>query len=86
MSKNMQGDMFTQQEVVEFLQKSWKIKDVVKRMKTDRKNLADEIVTQILVNVPFQSITLVAADPQERTRPSFEEVKKKCTTGCKRYI
>ena len=81
MSKNMQGDMFTQEEIVEFLQKSWKIKDVLKRMKTDRKNLADEIVIQILVNVPFQSITMVAANQQDRNRPSYEEVKKRCTTG-----
>ena len=73
--------MFTQEEIVEFLEKSWKIKDVQKRMKTDRKNLADEIVIQILVNVPFQSITMVAADPQDRNRPSFEEVKERCTTG-----
>ncbi len=73
--------MFTREEAVEFLQNSWKLKDVLKRMKTDRKNLADEIVSQILAKAPFQSITLVAATPQERNRPSYEKIKARCTTG-----
>ena len=83
MSKTPKDDMFTQKEAVEFLQNSWKIKDVLKRMKTDRKNLADEIVVQILANVPFQSITLVAAKPEERNCPSYEEIKQRCTSGKK---
>ena len=73
--------MFTREEAVEFLQNSWKIKNVLERMKTDRKNLADEIVTQILAKVPFQSISLVAAIPEDRNRPSFEDIKARCTTG-----
>ncbi|XP_028406155.1 uncharacterized protein LOC114528676 [Dendronephthya gigantea] len=81
MSKASEKDMFTQEEAVEFLQTSWKIKDVLKRMKTDRKNLVDEIVTQILAKVPFQSIHLVAAKAEERKRPPFEEIRKKCTSG-----
>ncbi|CAB4026525.1 arylamine N-acetyltransferase 1-like, partial [Paramuricea clavata] len=80
MSKT-EKDMFTQEEAVEFLQNSWKIKNVLDRMKTDRKNLADEIVTQILAKVPFQSISLVAAKPEDRNRPSFEDIKARCTTG-----
>ena len=73
--------MFTREEAVEFLQNSWKIKNVLERMKTDRKNLADEIATQILAKVPFQSISLVAARPEDRNRPSFEDIKARCTTG-----
>jgi hypothetical protein len=80
MSKT-QKDMFTREEAVEFLQNSWKIKNVLKRMKTDRKNLADEIATQILAKVPFQSLSLVAARPEDRNRPSFEDIKARCTTG-----
>ena len=76
-----QKDMFTREEAVKFLQNSWKIKNVLKRMKTDRKNLADEIATQILAKVPFQSISLVAAKPEDRNRPSFEDIKARCTTG-----
>ncbi|CAB4026527.1 arylamine N-acetyltransferase 1-like [Paramuricea clavata] len=74
-------EMFTREEAVEFLQNSWKIKNVVERMKTDRKNLADEIVTHILEKVPFQSISLVAAKPEDRNRPSFEDIKAMCTAG-----
>jgi hypothetical protein len=85
MSKS-EKDMFTREEAVEFLQNSWKIKNVLKRMKTDRKNLADEIATQILAKVPFQSISLVAAKPEDRNRPSFEDIKASCTTGANKIF
>ena len=86
MSEKQKDDMFTQTEAVEFLQNSWKIKNVLKRMKTDRKCLVDEIVIQILANVPFQSITLVASKPEDRNCPSYEEIKKRCTSGKARNI
>lgn len=85
MSETAEKDMFTQKEAVEFLETSWKIKDVRKRMKSDRKNLVDEIVTQILAKVPFQSINLVAATVEERKQPSHEQIKARCTSGITLY-
>lgn len=76
-----QTELFARQEAIEFLQDSYMIKDVTNRLKTDRKNLADEIVTQILAHVPFQSVLLVSQNPEERKRPSFDEIKEKCKSG-----
>ena len=80
--KNMsQGDMFSQQEAVQFLQNSWSIKDVLKRLKNDRKNLVDEIVVQILARIPFQSIALMAKPAEERNCPTYEEIKARGKSG-----
>lgn len=66
---------------VEFLQSSWGVKNVEERLENDRKNLLDEIVRLILANVPFQSITFMATPSEQRKRPTYEEIKKRCMKG-----
>ena len=74
-------DMFTQEEAVEFLQNSFKIKDVLKKLKTDPKSLVDEIAVQVLSRVSFQSIVMIATSPKERRRPTYEEIKARGKSG-----
>lgn len=72
--------MFSKKEAIIFLQNSLGVKDVEKRLERDRKNLLDEIISGILANVPFQSITLMTSS-DKRKRPSLENVKKDCMAG-----
>lgn len=76
--------MFTRQKAVQFLQNSWKIMNVEKRLRTDRKKFLNEIIIQIHEKVPFQFITgykLWLVPPEQRSIPSFEEINRACMTG-----
>lgn len=73
--------MFSQQEAVTFLESKWGAQQVEERLVTDRKNLLDEVVILIQINLPFQSITLMSVPPNERRRPSVDTIKSECLDG-----
>ena len=73
-------EMFTYDEVVDFLKNSWGVENCEERLKNDRKNLADEIVQVVHEKVAFQSIShLSSADKHKR--PTYDEIKRRCMKG-----
>ena len=76
----LQG-MFTEEEATSFLENSWGIRNVKNKLGADRKNLLDEIIVIVQAKVPFQSITLMATSPNERIRPTLEDIKRDCMAG-----
>ncbi|KAK7487271.1 hypothetical protein BaRGS_00021499 [Batillaria attramentaria] len=73
--------MFTKKEAVAFLADKWGVKRVEERLLTDRKNLIDEIVVLVHINVNFQTVTLLAVPPSERRRPTVAEIKRDGMSG-----
>lgn len=73
--------MFSKQEAVSFLETSLGVEHVEHRLQSDRKNLLDEIIITIQGKIPFQSLTLMAVPPGERSRPNVEAIKAECMAG-----
>ena len=71
--------MFTFKEAVELLRDAWEVKDVERRLKNDRKKLADEIVQVIHENVAFQNVILLSSDINKL--PTYAEIKERCISG-----
>lgn len=59
-------DMFTREEAVKFLTENLNISNVEQRLKSDRKNLLDEIATNIQTHLPFQNLKLLSEVPEKR--------------------
>ncbi|KAK7095580.1 uncharacterized protein [Littorina saxatilis] len=74
-------EMFSREEAVCFLEGSWGVSNVAERLTRDRKALLHEVVTQVQVSVPFQSVTLMAVPPEQRRRPSVGSIKAECMAG-----
>jgi hypothetical protein len=75
--------MFTKEEAVSLLEKSWGLTNVVERFQNgaERRKLLDEIVTTVQMKVPFQGITFLAAPQEQRKRPNIETIKSECVAG-----
>ena len=74
----MSTEMFNHDAALKLLQDSWRIKDVEKRLKTDRKALLDEVVVGVQEKVIFQTISVMASEPGRLKRPTFAEIKQNC--------
>ena len=76
--------MFTKKEAVDFLERSWGVKTVEKKLRSDRKHFLEEIILVIRGRVPFQFLTLcpmLLIPPLKRIFPSLESMKEDCMTG-----
>ncbi|BFZ20185.1 hypothetical protein BsWGS_23224 [Bradybaena similaris] len=73
--------MFTREEAVKFLTENLNIPNVEQRLKSDRKNLLDEIATNIQTHLPFQNLKLLSEVPEKRHRPSLDEIKADLMSG-----
>ena len=76
--------MFTKKEAVDFLERSWGVKTVEKKLRSDRKHFLEEIILVIRGRVPFQLLTfseMLLIPPLKRIFPSLESGKKDCMSG-----
>ena len=67
--------MFTKKEAVDFLERSWGVKNVEKKLRSDRKHFLEEIILVIRGRVPFQLLTfwpMLLIPPLKRIFPSVE--------------
>ena len=76
--------MSTKKEAVDFLQRSWGVKNVEEKLRSDRKHFLEEIILVIRGRVPFQSLTfcaMLSIPPTKRFLPSLKSANKDCMTG-----
>ena len=76
--------MFTKKEAVDFLERSWGVKNLEKKLRSDRKHFVEEIILVIRGRVPFQLLTfseMLLIPPLKRIFPSVESGKKDCMSG-----
>ena len=72
----------TYKEALELLETRWRVVNVVQRLKSDRKNLVDEIIICIHEYVPFQSISVLSKSSEERNiMLTNEQIKEVCFAG-----
>ncbi|XP_002735022.1 uncharacterized protein LOC100375173 [Saccoglossus kowalevskii] len=68
--------MFTKEEATEFIEDTLEIKDPLKQFDVNRLVLLNNIIRAIQNNIPFQNITLLCLQKNDRRAPTMEEIKR----------
>uniref|UniRef100_A0A2C9M5Y5 arylamine N-acetyltransferase n=2 Tax=Biomphalaria glabrata TaxID=6526 RepID=A0A2C9M5Y5_BIOGL len=74
-------DLFSRDEAFNFLKDNLNVKDVEQRLSMDRKNLLDDIATNMQIHLVFNNMRLLSLPQELRQRPSFDEIKSDLKSG-----
>ncbi|XP_005112855.1 uncharacterized protein LOC101854469 [Aplysia californica] len=73
--------MFTKDEALSFLKNNLKVRDVEKRLETDRRSLLDDFVVAMQTQLVFQNLRLLSVPKAQRRRQTVEEIKSDLLSG-----